>query len=70
MTSKLTRFSDKKQLKALVLSSEDPVRTISEKSRLINSLDAKYEAANLDELSTQSKTVIARRPHLWYIGIL
>ena len=57
MTSKGTRFTERKQLKALLLSTEEPVSTASEKSRLINILDAKYEKANLDDLAEQSKNL-------------
>jgi len=38
----------------LLLSTEEPVSTSDEKSRTIKILDAKYEAANLDELVSES----------------
>ena len=55
MTSKGARFTDKKQLKALLLSTKELVSTTNEESILINIFDTKYEVANLDELTSQSK---------------
>ena len=57
MTLKGTRFTEKKQLKVLLLSTEERVSTTNGKSRLINIIDAKYEADNLDELTSQSKNL-------------
>ena len=54
MTTNQTQFTDRKQLKALLLSTEEPISTSDEKSRTIKILDAKYEAANLDELVSES----------------
>ena len=50
MTTPVTKFKNKKQLRAVLESTQEPESTKSERSRLVKILDADYKPADIDEI--------------------
>ena len=50
MTTPVTKFKNKKQLRAVLESTQEPESTKSERSRLVKILDADYKPADIDDI--------------------